>query len=328
MRNKLIPLAFGTTLFALCFPAHAQKPRKVPRVGLLASGSSATDAPRMEAFRQGLRELGYVENQNIVIEYRYAEGKTERFPDLAAELVHLKVDAIVAAGATATRAAKKITTLIPIIMSNVTDPVELGLVTSLAHPGGNITGLTNLAPEVGGKRLELLKETVPNLSRVAVLGDPTSPSHAIGWRETESAAKSLGVQVQSLEVRPPNPDFEGAFAAIARDHSNALLTLSQPLIVVHRKQIVELTTKRRIPAIFHTEDFIEAGGLMSYAPNIAAMFRRSATYVDKILKGTKPTDLPVEQPTKFEFIINLKTAKQIGLTLPPNVLTRADKVIK
>jgi len=328
MRNKLIPLAFGTTLFALCFPAHAQQPRKVPRVGLLASGSSATDAPRMEAFRQGLRELGYVENQNIVIEYRYAEGKTERFPDLAAELVHLKVDAIVAAGATATRAAKKITTLIPIIMSNVTDPVELGLVTSLAHPGGNITGLTNLAPEVGGKRLELLKETVPNLSRVAVLGDPTSPSHAIGWRETESAAKSLGVQVQSLEVRPPNPDFEGAFAAIARDHSNALLTLSQPLIVVHRKQIVDFTLKRRIPAIFHSEDFIEAGGLMSYAPNIAAMWRRAAVIVDKVLKDTKPADIPVEQPTKFEFIVNLKAAKQIGLTIPPNVLARANNVIR
>jgi putative tryptophan/tyrosine transport system substrate-binding protein len=315
-------------LLALCVSAQAQQPKKVPRIGILASGSSATDASRVEAFRQGLRELGYVENQNIVIEYRYGEGKTERITDLAAELVHLKVDAIVAGGATATRAAKNATSMIPIVMSNVTDPVELGLVASLAKPGGNITGLTNLAPEVGGKRLELLKEAVPKVSRVAVLGDSTSPSHTIGWRETESAAKALGVQVQSLELRPPNPDFEGASSAIARDHANGLLTLSQPLIVVHRKQIVELAAKRRIPAIFHTELFIDDGGLMSYAPNTAAMFRRSATYVDKVLKGAKPADLPVEQPKKFELVINLKTAKQIGVTIPPNVLARADRVIR
>jgi putative ABC transport system substrate-binding protein len=315
-------------LFALCVSVEAQQTGKVFRIGFLASGSPATDAPRVEAFRHGLRELGYVEGQNITIEFRYGEGKTERFPDLATELVQLKVDAIVAGGATATRAAKNATGVIPIVMSNVTDPVELGLVASLAKPGHNITGLTNLAPEVGGKRLELLKETAPNLSRVAVLGDPTSPSHAIGWRETETAAKSLGVQVQSFEVRPPNPDFEGVFSAVTRVHANALLTLSQPLIVVHRKQIVDFTLKQRMPAIFHNEDFIDAGGLMVYSPNIAAMFRRAASYVDKILKGGKPADLPVEQAMKLEFVINLKTAKQIGLTIPPNVLVRADKVIR
>jgi len=213
-------------------------------------------------------------------------------------------------------------------MTNVSDPVELGLVASLAKPGANITGLTNLAPEVGGKRVELLKEIAPKVSHVLILGDPSSPSHAIGWKETEIAAKSLGVQIQSLEVRPSNPDFEGIFSGIARDHANALLTLSQPLIVVHRKQIVEFTAKRQIPAIFHTEDFIEAGGLMSYAPNIAAMFRRAATYLDKVIKGAKPAELPVEQPKKFELVINLKTAKQIGLTIPPNVLARADRVIR
>jgi putative ABC transport system substrate-binding protein len=327
--RKLVGVVAIALTFAMCGEAAmAQRPAKIPRIGFLASGSTTTDAPRVEAFRQGLRDLGYVEGQNIVIEYRYGEGKTERFPDLATELAQLKVDAIVTGGATATRAAKNTTTLIPIVMSNVTDPVELGLVASLAKPGDNITGLTNLAPEVGGKRLELLKETAPNLSGVLVLGDPTSPSHAIGWRETEIAAKSLGVQVQSLEVRPPNPDFERAFSAIARDHADALLTLSQPLIVVHRKQIVDFTMKRRMPAIFHTEDFIEAGGFMSYAPNIAGMFRRAATYIDKILKGRKPAELPVEQPKKFEFIINLKAAKQISLTIPPNVLARADRVIK
>jgi putative ABC transport system substrate-binding protein len=329
MKKAVVPsILFVVVLLAVAVRGEAQQPTKIPRIGFLASGSHSSEAARIEAFRQGLRELGYVEGQNIVIEYRYGEGKTERFPDLASELVQLKVDAIVAAGATATRAAKNVTNLIPIVMSNVTDPVVLGFVASLARPGGNITGLTNLAPEVGGKRLELLKETAPRLSRVAVLGDPTSPAHAIGWRETEIAARSLGVQLQSLEVRDPNPDFEGAFSAITKDRANGLLTLSQPLIVVYRRQIVDFAAKRRMPAIFHTEEFIEAGGLMFYGPNIVAMFRRAATYVDKILKGIKPADLPVEQPMKFEFVINLKAAKQIGLVIPPNVLARADRVIK
>ena len=328
MSLKVLLFAVAVVMLASVQSAEAQQAKKVARIGLLVPGSQSAFAIRTDALRQGLRELGYVEGQNIVIEYRYGEGKTDRFPDLATELDQLKVDVIVVGGASATRAAKNVTKLIPIVMANVTDPVVLGFVASLARPGGNITGLTNLAPELGGKRLELLKEIVPKLSRVAVLGDPTSPGHATGWRETEIAARSLGVQVQSLEVRAPNPDFEGAFSAITRDRANALLTLSQPLIRVYREQIVDFTAKRRMPAIFHTREFVEAGGLMSYAPDVPAMFRRAATYVDKILKGAKPADLPVEQPKKFEFIINLKAAKQIGLTIPPNVLARADKVIK
>ena len=328
MNRKIVVCLLTAALLSTVSFAEAQQATKVPRIGFLAAGSPSSDAAWIEAFRQGLRELGYVEGQSIVIEYRYGEGKTDRFPNFATELDQLKVDVIVVGGASATRAAKNVTKLIPIVMANVTDPVVLGFVASLARPGGNITGFTNLAPELGGKRLELLKEIVPKLSRVAVLGDPTSPGHATGWRETESAARLLGVQVQSLEVRAPNPDFEGAFSAITRDRANALLTLSQPLIRVYQKQIVDFTAKRRMPAIFHTREFVEAGGLMSYAPDVPAMFRRAATYVDKILKGAKPADLPVEQPKKFEFIINLKAAKQIGLTIPPNVLARADKVIK
>jgi putative ABC transport system substrate-binding protein len=328
MKKKLTVLALCALLFVFCSSAEAQRPAKIPRIGFLASGSPSSDGAWIEAFRQGLRELGYVEGNNIIIDYRYGEGKTERFPDLATELEQLKVDVIVVAGATATRATKNVTKLIPIVMANVTDPVALGLVVSLARPGGNITGLTNLAPELSGKRLELLKETLPQLGRVAVLGDPSSPSYAPGWRETEIAARSLGVQVQPLEVRAPNPDFAGVFSAITRHRAEALLTLSQPLIRVYREQIVDVTVKRRMPAIFHTREFVEAGGLMSYAPSSTDPYRRAATYVDKILKGTKPADLPVEQPMKFEFIINLKAAKQIGLTIPPNVLARADKVIR
>jgi putative ABC transport system substrate-binding protein len=306
----------------------AQQPKKIPRIGFLVAGSPSSDAAWIQAFQQGLRELGYVEGHSIVIEYRDGEGKTERYPALVTELVQLKVEIIVVGGATATRAAKKVTTLIPLVMANVTDPVGLGLVASLARPEGNITGLSNLAPELGGKRLELLKEIVPRLARVAVLGDPSSPSHAPGWRETESAARSLGVQVQSVGVREPNPDFAGAFSAITRYRADALLTLSQPLVRVYREQIMDFTAKRRMPAIFHTREFVEAGGLMSYAADTVELYRRAATYVDKILKGRKPVDLPVEQPMKFELVINLKTAKQIGVTIPQWTLMKADRVIK
>jgi putative ABC transport system substrate-binding protein len=329
MKKAAVPsILLAVILLAVAVIAEAQQPTKVPRIGFLANGSPSSDAARIEAFRQGLRELGYVEGQNIVVEYRYGEGKTEQFFGLATELVQLKIEVIVAGGATATRAAKKVTKLIPIVIANVTDPVSLGLVASLARPGNNVTGLSNLAPELGGKRLELLNETVSKLARVAVLGDPSSPSHAPGWRETESAARSLGVQLQSLEVRAPNPDFAGAFSAITRHRADALLTLSQPLIRVYRKQIVDFTTNRRMPAIFHTREFVEAGGLMSYAANDAELYRRAAIYVDKILKGANPANLPVEQPKKFEFVVNLKAAKQIGLTIPPNVLARADRVIR
>ncbi len=328
MKAKTLLFTLAVIILSTYHPAEAQQAKKVPRVGFLVAGSPSSDAAWIEAFQQGLRELGYVEGQSIVIEYRYGEGKTKRYPGLVAELVQRKVEVIVVGGATATRAAKKVTTRVPLVMANVTDPVMLGLVASLARPGGNITGLTNLAPDLGGKRLELLKEVVPQLSRVAVLGDPSSPSHAPGWRETESAARSLGVQVQSLEVRAPNPDFAGAFSAIIRYRADALLTLSQPLIRVNRQKIVDFTVKRRMPAMFHTQKFAEAGGLMSYAADATDLYRRAATYVDKILKGAKPADLPVQQPTKFNLVINLKTAKALGLTIPPTVLYQATKVIK
>ena len=328
MKKIIGVLVIAFFVLASVHPAQAQRAEKVYRIGFLVAGSPSSDAAWIEAFRQGLRELGYVEGHSVEIEYRYGEGRTARYPALVTELVQLKVEVIVVGGATATRAAKKVTTLIPLVMANVTDPVALGLVASLARPGGNITGVTNLAPELGGKRLELLKEIVPQLSRVAVLGDPSSPSHAPGWRETERAARLLGVQVQSLEVRAPNPDFAGAFSAITRYRADALLTLSQPLIRVNRKQIVDFTAKRRMPAIFHTWKFVEAGGLMSYGANASDLYRRAATFVDKILKGANPADLPIEQPRKFDLIVNLKTAKKLGLTIPPELLLQATKVIQ
>lgn len=328
MNKKITILAIAFAMLAFAQPVYAQHPKKIPRIGILTAGSPSSDAAWIEAFRQGLRELGYVEGHSIVIEYRYGEGKTAQYPALVTELVQLKVELIVVGGATATRAAKKVTTLIPLVMANVTDPVALGFVASLARPGGNITGVSNLAPELGKKRLELLKEIVPQLSRVAVFGDPSSPSHAPGWRETESAGRSLGVQVKSVEVRAPNPDFAAAFSAITSYRADALMTLSQPLIRVYRQQIVDFTVKRRMPAIFHTRAFVEAGGLMSYAADTIELYRRAATHVDKILKGAKPADLPVEQPTKFNLVVNLKTAKALGLTVPPMLLSRADKVIE
>jgi putative ABC transport system substrate-binding protein len=320
----------GLGLLSGCgaLPSPGQQAARAPRIGLVTSGSLASDAAWIEAFRQGLRELGYVEGQNIAIEYRYGEGKTERYPALVTELVELKVEAIVVGGATATRAAKEVTTLVPVVMVNVTDPVGLGLVGSLARPGGNLTGLSNLAPELAGKRLEMLKATVPQLARVAVLGDPSSPSHAPQWRQTESAARSLGVQVQSLEVREPNPDFAGAFSAITTYGADALLTLAQPLIEVYWEQIADFTARRRMPAIFQRREFVGAGGLMSYAANIPELYRHGASFVDKILKGAKPADLPVEQPTRFDFVINLKTVQALGLTIPQEVLMQATEVIQ
>ncbi len=330
MWHNTVGLMVLLTLGVLGMPLAAaqQQTKTMPRIGFLASGSLASNAAWIEAFRQGLRELGYAEGHSIVVEYRYGEGKTERFPALVTELAQRNVEVIVVGGATATRAATQVTTLIPLVMANVTDPVALGLVASLARPGGNLTGVSNLAPELGGKRLELLKEIVPQLARVAVLGDPSSPSHAPGWRETERAARSLRVQVQSVEVREPKPDFASAFAAITRDRAHALLTLSQPLMLVYRKQIVDFTATRRMPAIFHTREFVDAGGLMSYGANVPDLYRRAATFVDKILKGARPADLPVEQPMKFDLVINLKTAKALGLTISPTLLFRADEVIR
>jgi len=322
-------------IFAIAFTfafggvvATAQQPTKIPRIGYLTAASLSSVAARIEAFRQGLRELGYVEGKNIVIEWRSAEGKFDRLPALAAELVRLKVDIIVSSGPAPTRAAKEATSTIPIVMAQDIDPVGSGFVASLARPGGNITGLSTLRPEISGKRLELLKEIVPRLSRVAVLGTSTQPGYAQQLREVELAAGAFGVKLQYLDVLSPK-DIETAFRAAGKGRADAVLMLVAGAIAnPHRTQIAELAVKSRLPAIYDRREFVDDGGLMSYGTNFADLSRRAATYVDKILKGTKPADLPVEQPTKFELIINLKAAKQIGVTIPPNVLARADKVIK
>jgi putative ABC transport system substrate-binding protein len=327
VRKILIGFALGALLFALSFPAWAQQSKKVPRIGYLSVLSPSSDSARIEAFRKGLAELGYIEGQNIAIEARYTEGKLDRLPDLAAELVRLNVDVIVAGGSTAIRATKNAAKLIPIVMAHGSDPVELGYVASLARPGGNITGLTHLAPELGGKRLELLKDMIAGLSRVAVLTDPGTGGHGPQIRELEVAAPALGLQLRAVEVRAPN-ELESAFSAMTMWRAGAFIGLQQPTLDRLRQRIVDLAAKKRLPAMYPNSEYVETGGLMSYAADIVAMFRRAATYVDKILKGTKAADLPVEQPTKFELVINLKAAKQIGLTIPPNVLARADKVIK
>jgi putative ABC transport system substrate-binding protein len=307
--------------------ALAQQPKKVPRIGFLSSLSPTVVSDRMEAFRQGLRELGYVEGKNIVIEWRYAEGKTERLPDLAAELVRFKVDAIVTGGPAVNRFAKEATGTIPIIMAFDNDPVGNGFAASLARPGGNITGFSTHYPEISGKQLELLKEVVPRLSRVAVLGNSTVPGNAQALRETELAAGAFGVKLQYLDIQNPQ-EIETAFRAASKGRADAVLVLGSQVVTSHPKQFVELAVKSRLPAIYWSPEFVEAGGLITYSVSITDLFRRTAIYVDKILKGSKPADLPVEQPTKFELVINLKAAKQIGLTIPPNVLARADRVIK
>ena len=327
MIRKTSYLALCALLFALCVSAEAQQPKKVPRIGFLTTVSPSTISDRVEAFRQGLRELGYVEGKNIVIEWRYAEGKADRLPGLAAELVRLKVEVIVTGGGASTRAAKTATSTIPIVMAQDPDPVGNGFVASLARPGGNITGLSALAPEINGKQLELLKEIVPKLSRVAVLGTSTRPGNAQSLNELELAAGTLKVKVQYLDVLSTK-DIETAFRAATKGRAEAVLVLGGPVFNSNRTQIADLATKNRLPAIYERAEFIDAGGLVVYGASITEMYRRAATYVDKILKGTKPADLPVEQPIKFEFIISLKAAKQIGLTIPPNVLARADKVIK
>ena len=328
MSKKVVGLAIWAVLLALSFPAGAQQAKKIPRIGFLASVSASSDADRIEVFRQGLRELGYVEGQNVTIEYRWADGKFEQLPDLAAELVRLKVDVIVAVVTQASLAAKKATGTIPIVMVGVSDPVGSGLVASLARPGTNITGTSSMTAEIIGKLLELLKETLPKISRVAALWNPANPVfQALQLRETEVAARALGVQLRILEARGPD-EIDGAFAAMVKERAKALLILGDPVFTSHRKRIADLAAKYRLPAVSGTREYVEAGGLMAYGPSFPDMHRRAATYVDKILKGTKPADLPVEQPKKFEFIINLKAAKQIRLTIPPNVLARADKVIR
>jgi putative tryptophan/tyrosine transport system substrate-binding protein len=327
MKKAAVPsILVAVVLLAVAVMAEAQQPKKVARIGFLAATTAASPA-RFEAFRQALRELGYVEGKNIVIEWRRAEGKFDQLPDLATELVRLKVDVIVTAGGASTRPAKEATVTIPIVMASDNDPVGSGFVASLARPGGNITGLSQMAPELAGKRLELLKEIVPKLSRVAVLGELKNPGNAQALRETELAAGAFGVQLQSFDVRGPK-DIETGFQAAIKGRADAVLMLGGPVATAQRVQIVEIAAKNRLPAIYPQSDYMDVGGLMFYGPSISDLFRRAATYVDKILKGAKPADLPVEQPTTFEFIINLKAAKQIGLTIPPNVLVRADRVIK
>jgi putative ABC transport system substrate-binding protein len=305
--------------------ARAQQPARIPRIGILIPTSASVFSARLETFRRRLRELGDVEGKNIFIEYRYAEGKLERLPDLAAELVQLKVDVIVTTGEVVLT-AKKVSGTIPIVFAVANDPVGSGLVSSLARPGGNITGLSLMSTDLDGKRLELLKEAFPKVVRVAFLWEPGT--RAIDpLTDMEAAAKALGVKLLSLPVRSLD-DFDGAFARAKRDGAQALITFPRPLITNQQRQVLDFAAKNRLPAMYPTSEFVEAGGLMSYAPNYAELFRRAADFVDKILKGTKPADIPVEQPTKFEFIVNLKTAKQIGVTIPPNVLVRADKVIR
>ena len=326
MKHIVGLLAIFMTLAAGGEMADARPVANVFRIGfLLISPSQA--APSIEAFRRALRERGYTEGQNIVFEYRYAEGRVEPLPDLATELVHLKVDVIVTQGTPAARAAKNATSTIPIVIAAALDPVETGLVASLARPGGNITGLTIGGSELSGKTLELLKEVVPRVARVAVLWNSDNAALALTLNETQVAARALGVHLQPLDVRDPN-EFEGAFSAMARERAGALLVLNEPIFLTHRKRIADLAAKSRLPAMYERRDFVDAGGLMSYGVNFPDNFRRAATFVDKILKGAKPGDLPVEHPTKFELIINLKTAKKIGLTIPPEVLMWADKVIK
>jgi putative ABC transport system substrate-binding protein len=297
------------------------------RIGVLSPFSAAVAAPWHQAFRQGLRELGWIEGQNVTIEYRYANGKNDRLPELAAELVRVKVDVIVTSIGTDALIAKSATTLVPIVMASAGDPVAGGLVTSLARPGGNITGLTQMAPELAGKRLELLKQIVPNLSRVAVLWYPRGTTSPLSWKEMQVPARELGIRLQSLEVQSP-ADFVKAFHGATTARAAAVVVLPDPLFAGNLKQIAELATKTRLPSIFHLREFADVGGLVAYGVDRADMYRRAAAYVDKILKGTKPADLPIEQPTKFELVINLKTAKALGLTIPPSLLLRADQVIE
>jgi putative ABC transport system substrate-binding protein len=308
-------------------PADAQQPKKVARIGFLTATSPSVELARIKAFRQGLRDLGYVEGKNIAIEWRYAEGRLDRLPALAAELVRLKVDVIVTTGPVSTRPAKEATATIPIVMAFDNDPVGSGLVASLARPGGNITGLSALAPELTGKRLELLKETVPKLSQLAILGTSTDPGYAKTSREIKLDAEALKVQLQYLDVQNPK-DTEAAFQDARKNRADAVLVLPSPVFISQRTQVAELAVKNRLPSMYYRRDFVEDGGLMSYGVSFPDMSRRAATYVDKILQGAKPADLPIEQPTKFDFVINLQTAKQIGLTIPPNLLARADRVIR
>ena len=328
MRKNISCVMLCVVLFALCFFAEAQQATKrIPRVGFLSLNTAFVQKDRVEAFREALRKLGYVEGQNIIIDYRFADGKSERLPGLVAELVALKVDVIVTAGNSATGPAKDATKTIPIVMMNDSDPVGQGHIDSLARPGGNITGLSSTDFDLADKRLELLKEIVPKLSRVAVLRDLTNQAAELAGREIDPTARALKLQVQWFDLAKVE-DFDGQFKAITKWRAGGLVIGGGPLMIRNRKRVIEFAAKSKLPAIYGREEFVQDGGLVNYSASVLDLTRRSATYVDKILKGAKPADLPVEQPMKFELIINLKAAKQIGLTIPPNVLARADKVIR
>jgi putative ABC transport system substrate-binding protein len=327
MNAKSLSWLLATILLTAGAVTHAQQPARIPRIGYLNASSASSAASRVEAFRQGMRELGYVEGKNIVVEYRFAEGNLDRLSQLLAELVQLNVDIIVSGGPTVTRPAKAATSTIPIVMGFDDDPVGSGFVASLARPGGNITGSSTLAPEISGKQLEILKEIIAKLSRVAVLGSSTRSGTSLSLKEMELAAAAFKVQIQYLDIQE-SKDIETAFGAASKGRADAIVVLGSPVLNLRRAQIVDLARKHRMPGVYAQPEFIDAGGLMYYGPSFADIFRRAATYVDKILKGAKPADLPVEQPKKFEFIVNLKAAKQINLTIPPNVLARADRVIR
>jgi len=326
-RKFFCVVALGALILALCVSAEAQQPKKVPRIGLLMSSSASSQKSRLDDFRDGLRELGYVERQNILIEYRYANGKLDQLPALVAELVGLKVELIVTTGNEAVQAAKNATQTLPIVMAFSGDPVAAGFVASLSRPGGNITGLSRINVELTAKQLELLKETIPRVVLVAVLFNPEGRVPELALKDARAAATPLGLKLQTLQVQASN-DLEIAFRSAASERANAMLVLSGGFLGFRRKRIVDLAAKGRLPTMFGRTEAVEDGGLMSYGATSVNEFRRAAYFVDRILKGAKPADLPVEQPSKFELVINLKTAKQIGLTIPPNVLARADKVIK
>ncbi len=329
MSKKIVGLALGALLLALCFPAQAQQPTKVPRIGFLDGSTASSSAVLLEAFRQEMRKLGWIEGKNINIEYRFAEQKSERTPELAADLVRLKVDLIVVIGRPQALAAKKATTTIPIVMANVGDPVGAGLVASLARPGGNVTGFSSLAPELNSKRLEILKDAVPKLARVGLLRlAGVGLADDLQLKEVRPAAVALKLRLEEIDAQPDPKGLESAFQTAKQKQVGAIMTMATRSFFAERKRIVELAGKYRLPAIYFQKEFVDEGGLMSYGADYDDLFRRSAHYVDKILKGTKPADLPVAQATKFEFVINLNAAKQIGLTIPVRVLERANQVIK
>jgi len=328
-RRRGVAVAIALGLFATPLPAPAQQPMKVPRVGFLSPSAPSDRGSQigLEGFRRGLHELGYVEGQNVALEFRWAEGKWERLPDLAAELVRLKVDVIVTGTSPAVQAAKEATPTIPIVMAYILDPVATGFVVTLARPGGNVTGLSMMAPELIRKQMELLNELVPKVRRVAVLWNPANPAGTPQLREAEAAARALAVRLQPLEAPGPK-DIDSAFAAMTRAGAGAVIVLGDAMLISQRTQIVALAAKRRLPAVYGQREYADAGGLMAYSTNRFDSYRRAAVYVDKILKGAKPADLPVEQPTKFELVVNMKTARALALTIPPSILLRADHVIE